>query len=227
MAGRSDDLILAALRRLHAEPGLRLFGAGKAEGAFPQRSAAAVRAAETLLDQGLVAANAEASACWLTAAGAEWLRDHENPRTLLEDLLRTSEMQLAEFRGLAELCKKQAERLEGQQRNLAAMLARLPAAPRTEAAAELAIQEILCERAKLPQPGASTVADLYQQLRARRLPVTVGQFHDTLRSLRAAGQLRLSAWTGPLYDLPEPALALLVGHEVLYYVQPATAAHAA
>ena len=99
----------------------------------------------------------------------------------------------------------------------------LPAAPR----AESAILEILAEQARLPRSGAGTVADLYERLRQRRLPLTVGQFHDTLRALRAAGRLRLSAWTGPLYELPEPALALLVGAEVLYYVQPVSGARAA
>jgi len=29
--------------------------------------------------------------------------------------------------------------------------------------------------------------------------------------------IRDSPWTGPLYDLPEPHFALLVGHEVAYY----------
>ena len=30
-------------------------------------------------------------------------------------------------------------------------------------------------------------------------------------------QVYLHPWTGPLYALPEPAFALLVGHEVAYY----------
>jgi len=45
--------------------------------------------------------------------------------------------------------------------------------------------------------------------------------------LREAGRLRLAPWTGPLYELPEPALALLIGHEVLYYVRPQHAVRAA
>ena len=40
---------------------------------------------------------------------------------------------------------------------------------------------------------------------------------DGLRKLHQQEQIYLHPWTGPLYDLPEPALALLVGHEVAYY----------
>ncbi len=69
---------------------------------------------------------------------------------------------------------------------------------------------------------AGTLADcplpeLYRQTRARRTRLTVGQFHDALRRLYASGKIYLHPWTGPLYELPEPACALLVGHEVSYY----------
>jgi hypothetical protein len=30
-------------------------------------------------------------------------------------------------------------------------------------------------------------------------------------------QVYLHPWTGPLYAMPEPAFALLIGHEVAYY----------
>jgi len=59
--------------------------------------------------------------------------------------------------------------------------------------------------------------DLYRRLTAGDDALTVGRFHDGLRALHAAGQLYLHPWTGPLYALPEPAFALLVGHEVAYY----------
>ena len=46
---------------------------------------------------------------------------------------------------------------------------------------------------------------------------TIGQFHDALRQLHSQQRIYLHPWTGPLCELPEPALALLVGHEVAYY----------
>ena len=47
--------------------------------------------------------------------------------------------------------------------------------------------------------------------------MSVGLFHDALRQLHEDHQVYLHPWTGPLYALPEPAFALLVGHEVAYY----------
>jgi hypothetical protein len=46
---------------------------------------------------------------------------------------------------------------------------------------------------------------------------TIGEFHDCLRQLKADGAIYLHPWTGPLYALPEPAYALLVGHNIAYY----------
>jgi hypothetical protein len=59
--------------------------------------------------------------------------------------------------------------------------------------------------------------DLFRQSRTAIPSVTIGAFHDTLRKLQTAGEVYLHPWTGPLYDIPEPPYALLVGHEVAYY----------
>jgi len=59
--------------------------------------------------------------------------------------------------------------------------------------------------------------ELYGSLSTLEPSPTVGQFHDALRQLHAADRVYLHPWTGPLYALPEPPLALLVGHEVAYY----------
>jgi hypothetical protein len=58
---------------------------------------------------------------------------------------------------------------------------------------------------------------LYRALTTRESPPTIGEFHDCLRRLHAAGSVYLHPWTGPLYALPEPAYALLAGHNVAYY----------
>ena len=47
--------------------------------------------------------------------------------------------------------------------------------------------------------------------------LTIGAFHDCLRQLHADGTVSLPAWTGPLYALPEPQYALLIGHGIAYY----------
>src|SRR5207248_1963500 len=66
-----------------------------------------------------------------------------------------------------------------------------------------------CEDCPLPE--------LYRRVSADDPALTVGRFHDALRQLHEAGQVYLHPWTGPLYDIPEPPYALLVGHEVAYY----------
>jgi hypothetical protein len=68
--------------------------------------------------------------------------------------------------------------------------------------------------------GASEDCPLPELFRRARGPVpglSLGQFHDALRRLHEAEQVYLHPWTGPLYEVPEPPYALLVGHEVAYY----------
>lgn len=65
--------------------------------------------------------------------------------------------------------------------------------------------------------GDCPLPDLFHEARAIAPALTIGQFHDGLRTLLEREQVYLHPWTGPLYRLPEPTLALLVGHEVAYY----------
>ncbi len=65
--------------------------------------------------------------------------------------------------------------------------------------------------------------ELFRQMQARIPRLTLGQFHDVLRRLHEDEVVYLHPWTGPLYDLPEPPQALLVGHEVAYYASLRTA----
>jgi hypothetical protein len=62
-----------------------------------------------------------------------------------------------------------------------------------------------------------SLPQLYRTLQQTTAQLSIGQFHDGLRELHARGQIYLHPWTGPLQDIPEPAVALLVGHEVAYY----------
>jgi len=65
--------------------------------------------------------------------------------------------------------------------------------------------------------GDCPLPELFRSLTLRPEPPTIGGFHDCLRMLHDERRLYLHPWTGPLYALPEPQLALLVGHEVAYY----------
>src|SRR5262249_10080449 len=62
--------------------------------------------------------------------------------------------------------------------------------------------------------------ELFRSLTTREPQPSIGEFHDALRKLHADGVIYLHPWTGPLYALPEPAYALLVGHGVAYYASP-------
>ena len=53
---------------------------------------------------------------------------------------------------------------------------------------------------------------------ARQAERRFGWGRDTVaKGLHETSQVYLHPWTGPLYDIPEPPYALLVGHEVAYY----------
>jgi hypothetical protein len=65
--------------------------------------------------------------------------------------------------------------------------------------------------------GDCALPELFRRLRADLPALTIGQFHDRLRLMVQGGRLYLHPWTGPLYELPEPAYALLAGHEIAYY----------
>jgi len=59
--------------------------------------------------------------------------------------------------------------------------------------------------------------ELYRRTAADVPGLTLGVFHDAVRRLHDAEKLYVHPWPGPLYDLPEPSFALLVGHLVAYY----------
>ena len=59
--------------------------------------------------------------------------------------------------------------------------------------------------------------ELYHRARRACPLLTIGVFHDCIRTLHERKEIFLHPWTGPLHEIPEPALALLVGHEIAYY----------
>lgn len=60
---------------------------------------------------------------------------------------------------------------------------------------------------------------LWERVRAQRPGLSLGAFHDALRSLAAAGRIRLSPFTQAMYQLAEPECAMIVGREIMYYVE--------
>jgi hypothetical protein len=64
-----------------------------------------------------------------------------------------------------------------------------------------------------------TLPELYAKLQQARPGLTLGQFHDGLRTLREKGRLRLTPYTRALATLPDPRNALFLDGEVMYYAE--------
>jgi hypothetical protein len=79
---------------------------------------------------------------------------------------------------------------------------------------------MLAELTRWQSSGASEdcpLPHLYRHLTVKAPSCSIGHFHDALRRLHDLGDIYLHPWTGPLYDIPEPPYALLIGHEIAYY----------
>ena len=174
--------------------------------------------------------------CILTEQGREFLVRQANPRQVLEDLVRVLEDRQAAIGELSGSVEQMAAQIQSLRTLVEQVLPRLmehpgnngaimngvaiPSRPAATAASDALIADV---RERLAEwhaaAGASQdcpLPDLYRKLQSTG-KASVGQFHDALRQLHDDHQIYLHPWTGPLYALPEPAFALLVGHEVAYY----------
>lgn len=229
MAGKTPDIeegLAAALRQLFTKGGpLRIFGNSQAGALFSSSSTAHRRTLAALLERGFIEVDDRGSPteCWLTAAGREWLLESHNPWILLEDLVRAAESQREALRTMQTTIIDLGERLEQQAHAARAVLGRLTGTcsdhPAGEKLAAAAIEEHLRAYQRKGAPGDCSMAELYEELSRSTPDLTIGQFHDMIRRLHESGKILLSPWTGPLYELARPDLAILIGHEVLYYVR--------
>jgi hypothetical protein len=179
--------------------------------------------------------------CTITEKGLSYLLAQVSPRQVLEDFVRGLEARQHRLADCSAAVRSLQTSTETLKANVEKVLDHFPPAERaagpsgglkalfrtflsepapsngqahpTEPTLEPAL---LAELQRWQQSGASEdcpLPHLYRQVAATSL----GAFHDALRRLHDAGQLYLHPWTGPLYELPEPPFALLVGHEVAYY----------
>jgi hypothetical protein len=221
--------MLELLRRFCATPVItEPYASARTVRSFQPRGAAARKTAEQLRARGYLDVEAEPGGkrgYRITESGRRWLVENDDPCLLLEDLLRASEEQCEVLRRQEQSQRLQRDQLQVQCDAIRQVLARLPARDGCHPLEPTILEKLRCH-ADAGRPADATVAELYQHVRSRFPAATIGQFHDVVRSMHEAGRIRLAPWTGPLYQLPQPALALLIGHEVLYYVQ-LTCRHAA
>jgi hypothetical protein len=219
VADKSSQLLLEALGRAALDPaGLPLFRHKSAPGLFGS-TALARQAAQRCKEQDLLrvvrtdpATPAPREVVAITPKGLDLLLDQSNPRQVLEDLVRAVELRDRQFGELVSAAHEARVAFEGL-RNLGVQaLQRL-----TGAAAPTAFQDSIL-RFLLDWQSAHAAKDCpLPELYRSTSPPSIGTFHDALRRLHQQQQLWLHPWTGPLCELPEPALALLVGHEVAFY----------
>ncbi len=222
MADRTTLLLLHALRRALAEPaGLPLHAARSAPGLFPSTQPGK-QAAQRALDDGLIQPDsADARLHTLSDAGLAWLLHQTSPRQVLDDMVRAIEARQAETQALVEAAQRMQASLESLRARADQVLQQLPAtAPAEEDGWHEHVLQFLQRRQSLGAAEDCPLPEVYQQAKQASAALSIGSFHDGLRRLRDDGLIYLHPWTGPLYALPEPPLALLVGHEIAYYASP-------
>lgn len=245
MADPANSLIVEALGRALADPaGMPLHGGRKRPGLFAA-SAAAKKAARRCKDENWLQilrthkqGRAEVEICAITEKGLAYLAGQLSPRQVIEQLVHAVEAHkqqvgalvvavqqaqagLEAFRVVAEkalhdignrdvmpvVANGKVERTNGSLTH---------AEPIEKDIATATLARLSDWRAGHPTEDC-TLPELYRQLRQVTGELRIGEFHDGLRRLHEQGRIYLHPWTGPLYDMPDPALALMIGHEIAYY----------
>ena len=151
-----------------------------------------------------------------------YLTSQVSPRQVLEQLVRAVEERGRHVTQAVDAARQCQATFESLKQHVAKTLTQVQKQPPTlgsgsdnawkqEALAFLAKWQDKKPHEDCPLP------DLFEHARETLPSLTLGQFHDGLRRLHDEGQVYLHPWTGPLYEIPDPACALLIGHAVAYY----------
>jgi hypothetical protein len=229
LADKTTQLILSALGRAAAEPGgVPLVGTRSSPGLFAA-TPLAKQAAQRCVESGYLRPAAGGTAHTITDRGLAYLLDQVHPRQVLEDLVRALESRESQLRQLLDAVRLTQTNLEGLRATAETVLAQVRehAAPGRNGCASpkppetdwtTTVLALLTERHASGVAEDCPLPELFRHLQPSASGLTVGRFHDGLRRLHDEERIYLHPWTGPLYALPEPPYALLVGHEVAYYV---------
>jgi hypothetical protein len=234
MADKMTQILVDALERAVAEPdGIPLLATRAAAGLF-SLTPAGKQVAERSKELGYLRvlrtetrAKTIQEICAITERGLTFLLAQTSPRKVLEDLIRALEARQAQANELAAMARQIQATLESYRTVTEKVLQQL-VNPNSEAAfagsstngsetwKAVLLSNLAQWQATRPS-GDCPLPELYRQVQQSAPGLTIGRFHDGLRWLHEHGQIYLHPWTGPLYDLPEPAFAMLAGHEVVYY----------
>jgi hypothetical protein len=233
----TDEQVLDALSRALADPMPRpLYGTAANPGLFGSSAPAKV-AGQRCLDLGLLRQDGEqlkgakrVPLFSATPKGLLYLLEHaEAPRLLgatLDAVERTSRVvcdcsrlletltrQLGDLRQVVQQASDRADPAK-----FAATLFSTGAAVADSATMAAVTAFVNEQRAKRP-PQTCSLAVLFKHLAGGYPNLTIGQMHDALRQLASAKRIRLLPFTQALYQLTEPEYALIVGREVMFYVE--------
>jgi hypothetical protein len=183
--------------------------------------------------------------CTITEKGLTYLLSQVSPRQVLEDFVRALEGQRTQTEELLQVAKQVQHGIGAMKTNVDKVLqltCKIEGSTGTASPGNLKAlfagflgdgasasctppassgdtglhEAIVAELTRWQQSGATEdcpLPHLYRQASAR----SIGQFQDALRQLHDLRKIYLHPWTGPLYDIPEPPYALLIGHEIAYY----------
>jgi hypothetical protein len=238
LVDKSLQVLLEGLSRAAAEPeGLPLFGARNIPGLF-QASVPARLAASRCRDEGyLQVVRSETRGkrvfefCAITDKGLAYLVSQVSPKKVLEGLLevlRARSIQAAQLIQTAQNWQTELEQIDVVLAKVLRQLQAQSSPPKVvlpaNGSAELAKGDpwfpaalnYLREREDTSSSDCP-LPELYRQAEGTATNLTLGLFHDGLRKLHQQEKIFLHPWTGPLYEIPEPPYALLIGHEIAYY----------
>jgi hypothetical protein len=233
MADKSAPLILEALGRAVADPaGLALHGNKNLPGLFPA-TAAARQAAQRCKDEGYLRVlrtetrgKTACEVCAITEKGLAFLLSQVSPRQVLEDFVRSLEDRRSQVGELVAAARQTQATFDGLRETVEKVLQQL-GKPQQAVGESVGLNgadawkgtvlSYLSQWQTARPSEDCPLPELYRQARQLAPTLTIGHFHDGLRRLHDQEQIYLHPWTGPLYDLPEPPYALLIGHEIAYY----------
>jgi hypothetical protein len=238
LGDKSTAVVLAALGQAAANPeGQPLHGSKAQPGLFAGTPVGRL-AARRCLDEGLLQVlrtetrgKTALDLCAITDKGLAYLLSQVSPRQVLEDFVRALEARDAQAGELLQAVGHMRSTLEGLKASAEKVLHQLgqtekadragPSCNGTRSEETLPGVPAILVALKQWQDSVGSedlpLPDLCRQAQQVAGPLSIGLFHDGLRQLHEEEHIYLHPWTGPLYAMPEPHFALLIGHEIAYY----------
>jgi hypothetical protein len=234
VADKSTQQLVEALTKAAADPGgMPLYGNKKTPGLFAGSTAARKLAERARNDgylevvQSRTIAKKTQEFCVLTDKGLAFLVGHASPREILDRLLLVLQSREAQIDELVRTARHWQQGLESLRTLIRTLSVKVSSngftngtgANGTAHAKPVLPDEIVAAVREWQNAAAADcpLPELCKRLQDKRAGLTIGVFHDALRQLYEERRLYLHPWTGPLYEIPEPAFALLAGHEIAYY----------